>query len=172
MDTSQAQVKAMASGVGKDQGDGMGCSRRNRTVDRVDKHLYNTSHHVRIRTSTHVPFVREFQALFFIHHGLESAMSVYVILDIEVNDWDAYAEYQERVAPLIEKWGGRYVVRGGETTVLEGDWKPSRLVVLEFPSRERLQGFATSAEYAPVAEIRHRAARTNGVVVDGYAGHE
>ncbi len=98
-------------------------------------------------------------------------MAVYLIADIEVNDREAYAEYQKQVPPIMEKYGGRYLVRGGEVTVTEGDWQPSRIVVLEFPSHAELQRFATSPEYAPVAAIRHRAAKSNTVVVEGYAGH-
>jgi uncharacterized protein (DUF1330 family) len=104
-------------------------------------------------------------------HDERSEMTVYVIADIEVNDRDAYAEYQKKVPAIIEKYGGRYLVRGGDVTVIEGEWQPSRIVVLEFPSQAELQRFAKSPEYAPVAAIRHRATKSNSFVVEGYAGH-
>ena len=77
-------------------------------------------------------------------------MSIYSVSDITVKDPEAYAEYMERAAPLVEKFGGRYLVRGGKVTPGEGGWSPSgRIVILEFPDAESLQKWATSPEYAP-----------------------
>ena len=97
-------------------------------------------------------------------------MAVYFIADIEVTDPESFEGYKKRVAPIVEKYGGRYLVRGGEPTAVEGDWKPTRIVVLEFPSEEQLKRFATAPEYEPVAAIRHRAANTNAIIVQGYTG--
>lgn len=94
-------------------------------------------------------------------------MAVYAIAEITIKDAEAYAEYQRRVPAIIEKYGGRYLVRGGEVTPGEGDWAPGRIVILEFPDMDALGRFATSPEYAPVAEIRHRAADTRSFVVQG-----
>ena len=58
-------------------------------------------------------------------------MAAYVIADIEVTDPAAFEEYRQKVAPLIAKYGGKYLVRGGVSETLEGDWAPNRLVVLE-----------------------------------------
>ena len=77
-------------------------------------------------------------------------MSVYMIIDVEVTDSDTYAEYVERVHSVVEKFGGRYLVRGGDVRVLAGDWHPERVVLLEFPSAEHLQRWLTSPEYAPL----------------------
>ena len=99
-------------------------------------------------------------------------MSVYIISDIEVHDWDRYREYVRQTRPIIESYGGHYHIRGGEITVTAGDWKPNRLVVIEFPSAEKLEQFGTSTEYQPVAAIRKSASTTiSSVVVEGYDGH-
>ncbi|MCH7739123.1 MAG: DUF1330 domain-containing protein [Chloroflexi bacterium] len=94
-------------------------------------------------------------------------MSVYVVVDIEVKDQEAYEEYRRLVPPLIEKYGGRYLVRGGEITSMEGDWDLHRVVILEFSSADRAMELFTSDEYAPVAEIRHRAADSKTFMVEG-----
>lgn len=97
-------------------------------------------------------------------------MAVYFIADVEVTDPGSFEEYRKKVALIVEKYGGRYVVRGGEPEAVEGDWKPTRIVVLEFPSEEHLKRFVTAPDYAPVAAIRHRAANTNAIMVKGYSG--
>ncbi len=94
-------------------------------------------------------------------------MPVYLVADIDVKDHDAYEEYQKLVPPLIEKYGGRYIVRGGKITPGEGDWDLHRVVILEFPSAERATAMLTSDDYAPVAEIRHNAAVSKIFIVEG-----
>ena len=94
-------------------------------------------------------------------------MSVYVILDIEIHDEEKYAEYKRQVPPIIEKYGGRYVVRGGPVVALD-DWKPGRIVILEFSDRDQLQAFVSSPEYQPVLKIRNEATTSKVIVVEGY----
>ena len=94
-------------------------------------------------------------------------MSVYAILDVEVHDEEKYAEYKRQVPPIIEKYGGRYVVRGAPIMAI-GEWKPSRIVILEFPDRDKLQAFVSSPEYQPVLKIRNEATTSNTIVVEGY----
>ena len=60
-------------------------------------------------------------------------MAAYVIVEIEVTDPVGYEEYKKVASATVEKYGGKYIVRGGATEVLEGNWKPKRIVVLEFP---------------------------------------
>lgn len=95
-------------------------------------------------------------------------MSTYLIADIEVHDKQAYATYVAQVPAFIAKHGGEYAVRGGAAEVREGNWRPHRLVVLRFPTRAAAEAFVNDPDYAPVAAIRHRAATTNMVLVDGY----
>ena len=98
-------------------------------------------------------------------------MSVYVISDIKVHDWDKYQEYVKRTRPIVESYGGRYHIRGGEVTVKVGDWKPNRLIVIEFPSQVQLEKFRSAPEYQPVAAIRQSAATSvSSIVVEGYDG--
>ena len=94
-------------------------------------------------------------------------MAAYVIANVRVTDPDRYPEYISRVSQTIERHGGRYLARGGKVEVLEGDWEPQRLVILEFESMERLREFYDSAEYAPLKQLRHEAAVTQFVVVEG-----
>jgi uncharacterized protein (DUF1330 family) len=94
-------------------------------------------------------------------------MAVYSVSDITVKDAEAYKEYMALAAPLVEKFGGRYLVRGGEVTPGQGGWSPKRVVILEFPDDESMVAFRTSQEYLPVGEIRHSAADTKSFKVEG-----
>ncbi len=94
-------------------------------------------------------------------------MAAYVIANVRVTDPDRYPEYISRVSRTIERHGGRYLVRGGEVEVLEGNWEPQRLVILEFESMERFRQFYDSPDYTPLKRLRHAAADTQFVVVEG-----
>jgi uncharacterized protein (DUF1330 family) len=94
-------------------------------------------------------------------------MAAYVILEIEVTDPVGYEEYKNLAGASLEKYGGKYIVRGGATEVLEGDWKPTRIVVLEFESMQRAKERLNSEEYREPRKIRHRSAKTNMILVDG-----
>ena len=94
-------------------------------------------------------------------------MAAYFILDVEVKDAKAYEPYKNGVGAIIQKHGGEYLVRGGQADVIEGTWKPTRVVVLRFPDRKALDGFLNDPAYAPLRDIRQRSARTDGVAVDG-----
>jgi uncharacterized protein (DUF1330 family) len=83
-------------------------------------------------------------------------MAAYLIADIEVLDPAGFAEYQQKVPATIAHYGGRYLVRGGATAVLEGALSPQRCVVLEFPSMAQLKTWYASPEYAPLIAIRER----------------
>ena len=97
-------------------------------------------------------------------------MSVYSISSITVKDWDTYREYMKHVPAIIEKYGGRYLVRGGEIISDDTSWQPERVVILEFPDLAQMKAFRDSDEYKPVAELRHKAADTEGFVVTGFDG--
>lgn len=95
-------------------------------------------------------------------------MAAYIIVDTNVKDPESYEEYKALARPIAEKFGGRYVVRGGTMHVIDKDlWEPTRMVVLEFPDMDSALAFATGEEYAPVAELRHRYADSTLVVVEG-----
>lgn len=94
-------------------------------------------------------------------------MSAYVIVEIEVLDPTGYEEYKKQAAATVLKFGGKYIVRGGPTEVLEGDWKPKRIVVLEFESMARAKEWLNCEEYREPRKTRHRTARTNMILLEG-----
>jgi uncharacterized protein (DUF1330 family) len=95
-------------------------------------------------------------------------MSVYMVLEIVVHDPLTYAKYVERVPAVVEKFGGRYLVRGGQITSMEGDWNPDRVVILEFSSLTSLRNWYESSEYRELALLRAEAAESRAFVVEGY----
>jgi uncharacterized protein (DUF1330 family) len=94
-------------------------------------------------------------------------MAAYVIADIEITEPAGYEEYRRRVAATVAQYGGRYLVRGGATDTLEGDWRPGRLVVIEFPSMARARQWYDSEEYREPRAIRQRCSRGHAVLVEG-----
>lgn len=94
-------------------------------------------------------------------------MSTYFIANLDIHDREAFGEYPRLVAPQIEAYGGRYLVRGGDFEILEGGWSPKRLVVLEFPSVEQARRWYDSDDYRELRELRQRAAATDLVLVEG-----
>jgi uncharacterized protein (DUF1330 family) len=94
-------------------------------------------------------------------------MAGYVIAAIEVTDPAVFEQYRAQVASTIEKYGGKYLVRGGDTEKVEGDWDPKRLVILEFDSMERAREWYYSQEYSGPMKLRHRSANSNLLLVEG-----
>ncbi len=94
-------------------------------------------------------------------------MPAYLIAEVDVADAATYEEYRKHVPAMIAAHGGRYRVRGGATTLLEGAAEPHRIVVLEFPSMERLRAFYDSAEYAPMIRLRQSASQARIFAVEG-----
>jgi uncharacterized protein (DUF1330 family) len=93
----------------------------------------------------------------------------YLVVDITVKDAATYDQYRRLAPPSIALYGGRYLARGGETAVLEGDWKPTRLVILEFPTLEKAKAWWASPEYAEAKALRQRAASADIVLIEGAA---
>jgi uncharacterized protein (DUF1330 family) len=96
-------------------------------------------------------------------------MKAYVIGDITVNDVERYKTYIAKAPSFVAKYEGKYLVRGGEITAMEGDWRPSRLVVLEFPSMVHAQAFANDPAYQEVAIDRRSATSSRLIIVEGTA---
>ncbi len=94
-------------------------------------------------------------------------MAAYLVARITVHDEAGFADYRDRVTPVIAAHGGRYVVRGGALEALEGEAPPGRLVIVEFPSMEAARVFYRSAEYAPVLQLRLESAASDVVLVEG-----
>lgn len=96
-------------------------------------------------------------------------MAAYVIVDIDIHDPKTYEAYKELAPPSIAKYGGRYVIRGGRTKVLEGSWAPKRFVMLEFPTAERAEAWWSSPEYAKAKALRQSCSTANMILVEGPA---
>lgn len=94
-------------------------------------------------------------------------MPAYVIVNVTVRDPVRYEEYKRLATPTVSAFGGRYVARGGPVEVREGDWSPSRLVILEFPTVERARAWWDSPEYAPARTVRQSCADTQLVIAEG-----
>lgn len=94
-------------------------------------------------------------------------MAAYAIVNNEIKDEATYSEFREKVAAVVEAAGGRYLVRGGANEVIEGDWVPDRLVVIEFADAAAARAFFDSADFAALKEIRARSADANVVIVEG-----
>lgn len=94
-------------------------------------------------------------------------MAAYILARIEVTDWDRYGEYMKRTPGVIAKFGGKFIVRGGEMATLEGPEETRRLAVIEFPSLEKAKEFYHSQEYQEVRKHREGAATVHIVAIDG-----
>jgi len=96
-------------------------------------------------------------------------MAAYVIVDMTVTDTVAIGEYRKLAGASVIAYGGKFLVRGGRSEILDGDWSPRRVVVIEFPDTDQAKLWRSSPEYARAREIRDRAARTSMIVVEGIA---
>ena len=94
-------------------------------------------------------------------------MPAYFIVDIDVTDPTAFEEYRKAVPATVEKYGGKFLVRGGRMEVVEGSWRPKRVVVTEFPSLEQAKRWYDSEEYREPKAIRLKASKANLIMVDG-----
>jgi uncharacterized protein (DUF1330 family) len=95
-------------------------------------------------------------------------MPAYVIASVtEAWDQDALVEYRERNTDAVAKHGGRFVARGGRHEILEGDYAPLRVVIIEFPDLDAARGWYESDDYAPLRELRAGASKTDIYVVEG-----
>ncbi len=92
-------------------------------------------------------------------------MSGYLIVELEITDAEKFERYRELVPAIIEKYGGKYLVRGGDPETREGDWSPKRIVVLEFESTQRAKEFLDSEEYGPVKQMRLESANTKKMII-------
>jgi uncharacterized protein (DUF1330 family) len=99
----------------------------------------------------------------------ERTMTAYFIVNLDVRDPEKFETYRAGVPAVIERYGGRYLVRGGELHPVEGDPRFKRLVVLEFPSTEAARRFYDSPEYAPLLRLRQESATSDIVLVEGWS---
>jgi len=93
----------------------------------------------------------------------------YVIVETDIHDPEQYERYKQASPSAVEAGGGRFIARGGEVAVLEGDWQPKRLVLLEFPDLEAAKRFYESDEYQAAKRLREGAAALKMVAFEGLA---
>ena len=96
-------------------------------------------------------------------------MPAYIVVETDIHDPEQYELYKQASPGAVAAGGGRFIARGGEVAVLEGEWRPNRLVLLEFPDLEAAKRFYTSPEYEEAKRLREGAADFNMVAVDGLA---
>jgi len=94
-------------------------------------------------------------------------MKAYLILDLTIHDFGGFAPYIAAIPAFIEKHSGKYIVQGVQPTPLEGDWKPERMVVIEFPGREAAEAFLGDPDCQDLFGIRHKTTTSRLVLVDG-----
>ncbi|HYK28394.1 MAG TPA: DUF1330 domain-containing protein [Streptosporangiaceae bacterium] len=94
-------------------------------------------------------------------------MTAYVIADIDVQDAETYRYYVALVPGTLEPFGGRFLVRGGAHSTLEGSWQPKRLIIVEFPSAEHARRWYESDAYVAAIEIRQSSSSGSLVLVEG-----
>jgi uncharacterized protein (DUF1330 family) len=94
-------------------------------------------------------------------------MPAYVISDINVQDPDTYREYAALVEETLDPYEGSFLVRGGDPETLEGEWQPTRIVVLQFPTAEQARGWYESRDYVEIIGIRHRSSTGSLILAHG-----
>jgi uncharacterized protein (DUF1330 family) len=96
-------------------------------------------------------------------------MKAYVVAAETINDSAMFDLYRKEVPATIVPFGGQFITRGGNLTVLEGEWPHPRLVIIEFPSRTAAEDWYQSAEYRKIISLRLKSSVGNLVIVDGFA---
>jgi uncharacterized protein (DUF1330 family) len=94
-------------------------------------------------------------------------MSVYIIIESKVKDPEKYQQYIVQVPEIVARYGGRYLVHGGQVTPLLGGWRPERVIILEFPSETHIRQWLSSPEYQAITPLREAGAEIRAVVVQG-----
>ncbi|MEI8348993.1 MAG: DUF1330 domain-containing protein [Candidatus Omnitrophota bacterium] len=94
-------------------------------------------------------------------------MPVYIIIEIKIKDKKPYLKYIAQVRSIVEKYKGRYLVRGGKITPLFNSWNPERIIVIEFPSSQDVSCWLNSPEYKAIAGLRQDSTVTKAIMVEG-----
>jgi len=94
-------------------------------------------------------------------------MKGYLILDLKILDFNVFKEYIENIPKFIEKHGGRYIVQGVEPEIMEGNWRPDRVVVIEFPSNIKAKEFLSDPEAQSLFAIRHKSTESKLILTEG-----
>jgi len=92
----------------------------------------------------------------------------YVIAAETISDEAGFAQYRPAAPPTVSPFGGKFIVRGGKFTSLEGKWPHPRLVIIEFPSRDAAEGWYKSPAYQEIISLRHKIPVGNLIIIDGH----
>jgi uncharacterized protein (DUF1330 family) len=94
-------------------------------------------------------------------------MKAYLVLDFSVNDAGGFRKYVDEIPAFIAKHAGKYIVKGDRPTSIEGDWKPERMVIIEFPERKKAEAFLSDPEIQGLFKVRHDTTTSRLVLADG-----
>jgi uncharacterized protein (DUF1330 family) len=94
-------------------------------------------------------------------------MAAYIIAEVTITDPQGFEEYRQMVPATVAKYGGKFIVRGGQMEKLEGHWEPKRLVIIEFDNAERAKQWWASEDYREAKALRQRTAQTNLIAIEG-----
>jgi uncharacterized protein (DUF1330 family) len=94
-------------------------------------------------------------------------MKAYLVLDLSVNDFGGFRKYIAEIPVFIAKHSGKYIVQGVQPAIIEGDWKPERVVIIEFPERKKAEAFLDDPEIQDLFKVRHDTTTSKLVLVDG-----
>jgi uncharacterized protein (DUF1330 family) len=94
-------------------------------------------------------------------------MRAYLVLDLSVNNFSGFRKYIAEIPAFIAKHSGKYIVQGVVPTIIEGDWKPERVVIIEFSERVNAEAFLRDPEIQDLFKVRHETTTSKLVLVDG-----
>jgi uncharacterized protein (DUF1330 family) len=94
-------------------------------------------------------------------------MKAYLVLDLTIHDLAGFRPYIASIPAFINKHAGKYIVQGVQPTIVEGDWRPERVVVIEFPARENAEAFLSDSDCQDLFRVRHETTTSKLVLVDG-----
>lgn len=94
-------------------------------------------------------------------------MKAYLVLDVSVNDFAGFKKYIAEIPAFIAKHSGKYIVQGVQRTTIEGDWRPERMVIIEFPERKMAEAFLSDPEIQDLFKVRHTTTTSKLVLADG-----
>ncbi|QQS37771.1 MAG: DUF1330 domain-containing protein [Ignavibacteriales bacterium] len=94
-------------------------------------------------------------------------MSAYMIVEVDVKDHVRYEDYKKLTPASLLAYGGKFIARGGNAELIEGNDKPKRIVILQFENSERAKAWWNSPEYADAKKLRHATAETRMILVEG-----
>lgn len=94
-------------------------------------------------------------------------MTVYVVVDNQVLEPEPYKEYLKLITPTLADFGGRYLIRAGKIHFVDSDWKPDRLVVMAFDTRQQAEDWVNSDITAPIHAMRRQYADSRLIIIDG-----